>query len=113
MHHRSSYHGINPLHVRLQLAAFAALLVPALSFGQIVNASLTGSVTDPTGASIPDASLLATDTATGTVTKTTSDATGAYNFPSLHPSTYSLTVEKTGFKTTVLSGITLQVDQKA
>jgi hypothetical protein len=89
------------------------LLVPALSFGQIVNASLTGTVTDPTGAAVPEASVSATDTATGIVSKAMSDPTGAYNFPSLHPSTYSLTVEKTGFKSTVLSGITLQVDQKA
>ncbi len=113
MQYRSICKGINTLCIRLRWAVLAALLVPSLSFGQIVNASLTGTVTDPTGAAIPDAGVSATDTATAIVTKTTSDATGAYNFPSLHPSTYTLTVEKTGFKSTVLSGITLQVDQKA
>jgi hypothetical protein len=101
------------LAMRMQLTALAVLLVSALTFGQKVNASLTGTVTDPTGATIPDASLSATDTATSIVTKTTSDTTGAYNFPSLHPGTYTLTAEKAGFKSTVLTGITLLVDQKA
>jgi hypothetical protein len=41
------------------------------------------------------------------------DPTGNYNLPSLHPATYTLTVEKTGFKTSVQTGITLLVDQKA
>src|SRR5215471_6205243 len=113
MRYRTSNNCIEFLWNHIQLAALAALLVPSLGFGQIVNASLTGTVTDPTGAAVPEASVSTTDTATGIVSKAVSDPTGAYNFPSLHPSTYSLTVEKTGFKSTVLSGITLQVDQKA
>ncbi len=89
------------------------LLYVAPCYGQIVNATLSGTVTDPTGAAIPDASVTATDVATQISTKTTTDAAGNYILPSLHPSTYSITAEKTGFKSTTLSGITLLVDQKA
>jgi hypothetical protein len=89
------------------------LFVAPSSFAQIVNASLTGTVTDPTGAAAPDATVTATGTATGQATKTTTDPTGNYNLPSLAPGAYTVTVEKTGFKSTVLTGITLLVDQKA
>ena len=79
----------------------------------MVNATLTGKVTDPSGASIPGATVTATDTATGQSSKNVTDPTGTYNFVSLVPATYSLTVEKEGFKTSVQTGIALQVDQKA
>src|SRR6184192_2540985 len=95
------------------LVALTFLLIAPSSFGQIVNASLTGTVTDPTGAAAPEATVTATETATGQATKTASDVTGNYNLPSLAPGTYTITVEKTGFKSTVLTGITLQVNQKA
>ena len=83
------------------------------SFGQTVNASLSGAVVDPTGALIPDASVVATEVNTGIGTTTVTDANGNYILPSLSPGHYSIRVEKTGFKATVLSGIQLLVDQKA
>ncbi len=95
------------------LLAMSFLLALSPCYGQIVNATLFGTVTDPTGAAIPDASVTATDVATRISTKTTADAAGNYILPSLHPSTYNITVEKTGFKSTTLSGITLLVDQQA
>jgi len=104
--------GIGPFWACLLLSAFTVLF-PSLGLGQMVNASLTGRVTDPTGAAIPDASVTATDVATGKATKTMSGPTGDYTIPSLMPATYSVTVEKEGFKTYVESGITLLVDQHA
>src|SRR5438094_4287675 len=101
------------LWIGATLVALMFLLIVPSSFAQIVNASLTGTVTDPTGAAAPDATVTATETATGQATKTTTDPTGNYNLPSLAPGTYTVTVEKTGFKSTVLTGITLLVDQKA
>src|SRR5438105_14072303 len=93
--------------------ALTFLFVAPSGFAQIVNASLTGTVTDPTGAVAPDATVTAMETATGRVTKTATDPTGNYNLPSLAPGTYTITVEKTGFRSTVLTRITLLVDQKA
>src|SRR5215831_268533 len=89
------------------------LLSPLLSRAQIVNASLYGSVTDPSGAAIPGATITATNVATGVGIKTVTDAAGSYLFASLPPATYSITVEKAGFKTTRISDVTILVDQKA
>jgi hypothetical protein len=91
--------------------AFLFCLVPC--YGQIVTASLGGIVTDPAGSVVPGAAVTATNTQTGIVTKATSDSAGFYLFPSLSPANYTITVEKPGFSATVISGITLQVNQQA
>lgn len=92
------------------------LLVLACSFpavGQQVNARLAGTIKDPGGAVVPEAALSATNVSTGVTTRTTSDAAGEYVFPTLAPGTYTLSAEKAGFAAAVLSGIALNVDQKA
>jgi hypothetical protein len=83
------------------------------SQAQEVTARLAGTVTDPAHAVVPEAAVSATNVSTGVVTRVTSDAAGNYVFPQLAPGTYSLSIEKSGFATTVMSGITLNVDQKA
>src|SRR5215472_14764826 len=88
-------------------------LAAPLSYSQTLNASLTGTATDTTGAVVPQVTVTAVNTATNVATKTTSDASGNYILPSLPPGNYNITFEKTGFNATVLNGITLQVDQQA
>ena len=61
---------------------------------QEVTARLQGTVTDQTGAVIPEATLAAYNTSTGVVTRVTSDAAGQYIFPSLVAGNYQVTVEK-------------------
>jgi len=85
--------------------------VPAVS--QEVTARLQGTVTDPSSAVIPEASLTAANISTGVLTRVSSDASGQYIFPSLVAGTYQLTVRKPGFTTKVTSGITLDVAQQA
>src|SRR2546427_3178451 len=113
MERLKSGEGAFPL--RLSFLAVALMLVFSLppSYGQIVTATLSGTITDPTGAAIPEASVTATKVATGAATKATTDGAGNYSLPSLPPGIYKLTVEKTGFKATVLSGIQLLVNQQA
>jgi len=82
-------------------------------YGQVVNATLYGSVSDPTGAAIPGATVAATNVKTGIRTERPSDGTGNYLLPSLPPGTYDLEVKKEGFKSKVISGISLLVDQQA
>jgi hypothetical protein len=99
--------------------AWAAVVGVCLSlaarpgYGQTLNASLTGTVTDTSGAVVPQVAVTAANTATGVATKTTSDAAGNYTLPSLPAGTYNLTFEKEGFNATVINGVTLQVDQQA
>ena len=63
-----------------------------------VTGSISGALTDPTGAFIPGATLTVTNTAQGILTKTTSGAEGAYAFPSLPVGKYELVAEATGFR---------------
>ena len=81
--------------------------------GQTFTATLLGTVTDQTGSVVPGATVTATHIATGISTRTASDVTGNYVLPALQPGIYSITVEKSGFKTTVISGIQLLVNQHA
>lgn len=101
-------------------ALFCAVLVLAASwchlprtYGQMVNATLYGSVTDQSGAAIPDAHVTATNEGTGVASRGVTDAAGNYSFPSLAPGTYTVAAEKEGFQTKVISGITLLVTQQA
>jgi hypothetical protein len=76
------------------------LLALATSLGAYAqeNAELTGSVTDPTGAVIPNAKVTITNPATGETRSTTSNGAGLYDFSGLNHGTYTLKVEASGFK---------------
>jgi hypothetical protein len=90
------------------------LLAPVLPCaGQQVNATLTGTVRDTSGAVVPQAAVTVKNVSTGVASTTVSDGSGNYIFPSLAPAAYTLSVERSGFSTTVISGITLSVYQKA
>ena len=104
---------IHTLLVPALLLVIGPLALTQPAQGQVINASLYGTVSDASGAAVPGATITATNVATAVATNTVSDATGDYLFPSLPPAAYDITVEKGGFKTTVISGITLLVDQKA
>ncbi|WP_233581183.1 carboxypeptidase-like regulatory domain-containing protein [Acidipila sp. EB88] len=80
---------------------------------QTTNASLSGTVTDASGASIGGAqiSVVSNETAQ-TLTATTSDE-GTYTITSLPPGTYTVTVTKQGFTTSVQNGLQLTVGQAA
>src|SRR5690349_14969623 len=86
-------------------------ILAATSFAQsqIGGASLNGTVTDPSGASVPNAKVTAANTATGlTRTTQTSDA-GFYTFTGLPVGAYDVTVDAQGFKTAKRTGLPLQV----
>lgn len=69
--------------------------------------SVSGSVHDPTGAAVPGARVVATDTNTGTKTTTQTNNDGVFVFSSLQVGTYTVTVSKAGFKTYSTTGIAL------
>ncbi len=80
--------------VLLFLIAFAAQR-PAYSQ---VSATLSGTVTDPTGAAVPNAAVTLRNQATSDVRSATSNGSGVFNFPALNPGTYTLHLEAPGFK---------------
>lgn len=85
-------------------------LAPARLRAQAVaNAQVHGTVTDQTGAVVPNAQIEATQMATGTVRRTTSNADGVYVLPNLPVGPYTVTVRASGFQRYVQSGIILQV----
>ena len=93
---------------QLCLPIIAALVFAPLAFGQAGDrGTITGLVMDSSGAAVPDATVTATNDATGVKTTVASDAAGNYATPPLILGTYTLQVEKAGFKTFVRPGIIL------
>jgi hypothetical protein len=80
---------------------------------QIYSGSLTGVVTDPSGAVIPGAKVKLTDVDKGFSYDSETDNTGRYVLRSLPPSKYRLSVALPGFNTHVQDGIVLSVNQTA
>lgn len=77
------------------------------------SASLSGTVADSTGASVPLARVILAGTDTGVRRETVSGENGLYQFQLLQPGQYSLTVQKDGFKQISREGIRLEVNQAA
>ena len=94
------------------LVALTTCFVQPLS-AQEVTAGFTGTVTDPSGAPIPEATITAQDTLRGVPYTTKTNNVGVFDLPRLPVSTFDLTVEAKGFATSVRRGITLEMNQKA
>ncbi len=75
--------------------------------------SIGGTVTDPSGAAVPNAKIELTQTTTGLKRTVASDGQGNYLIPALQPSSYDLQAEANGFETFRLQGIILLADQNA
>ncbi len=85
----------------------------SVTFAQDTNASLSGTVADPSGAAVPGAKLTLTNEATGFQSEFVSDGTGGYSFRNLTPGKYDLNASAPGFKTQDQKGIELAVNQAA
>lgn len=88
----------------------ALLFVPVISRAQGLG-SIAGRITDPEGASVPNAKVTAVQVGTGFSRAAMSDPEGLFVIASLQPATYDLTVEAAGFGTSKESGIILLADQ--
>ena len=78
-----------------------------------VTGSISGAVTDPSGAAIPRANLTVTETATGQVRSVATDDRGTYRVLALPVGRYEVKAEREGFKTSLRTGISLVVAQDA
>ncbi|MBI4887829.1 MAG: TonB-dependent receptor [Acidobacteria bacterium] len=96
--------------VRRFLTVGVLLSLPALAFAQ--EATLTGTVTDTTGAVLPGVTVTATNDATGNTFTAVTDERGIYRMP-VRVGTYQLTTELQGFATATRTGVPLLVGQTA
>lgn len=98
-----------------QASRFLALAALCLSgaWAQTSTGTIVGTVLDPAGASIPNASIVVTNAATNETSRASSSAEGNYLAPLLKPGTYRVEVTAPGFKKFQQEGIVLQVQQQA
>ena len=85
-----------------------ALLGPRTVSGQ-ASAGMTGTITDSSGAVVPNANITVTNQGTSVSDKTVSGSAGTYSFRGLPPGKYKVTVEAAGFKTNVQDNVTVEV----
>lgn len=89
--------------------AILLLLSASLAaFGQLNRGTITGTVTDSSGAAVPNAQITIRNIGTNTASKTESTATGQYNLPNLPVGAYEVVVEANGFSKFLRSNIELR-----
>jgi hypothetical protein len=95
------------------VSAFAALLLTVTfsiqAHAQVTGGTLNGTISDASGAVIPDAQISIKNVATGLTRNMTTDTAGFYTAPNLLPGNYEITVSERGFETQVRTGINLDV----
>jgi hypothetical protein len=84
-------------------------LLTAVSAQTATTGQITGTITDPSGAAVPDASVTVTNTGTGETRNATTNEDGNYTIPNLGVGTYRLTVTKSGFKGTAVGDVIVNV----
>jgi hypothetical protein len=97
------------LAVAVAMATGAAF--PAAARAQEFRGTISGAVTDPTGAVVPGATVEVREVNTGTISRTKSDSAGQYVVPFLLPGDYALKITAPGFQTVARGGITLQAQE--
>lgn len=95
-----------------RFAAALFLLLPVILTAQSNVATITGIVTDQTGAAIPNCAVVITNTDTGGSTRTVTNAAGVYLAPSLLPGPYKVEFQATGFNKRDVQNIALLTGQQ-
>lgn len=93
-------------------AAFLLFVTVPVGRAQ-TTASIRGTVMDPSGAVVPDAKVTLTEQSMAVERSATTGPSGDYIFPQVLPGTYSLSVESSGFRKYLQSGIALVINQAA
>src|SRR6266480_2436075 len=97
---------------RLTIAtcALSVLLLGSGLLWASINGSISGVVTDSSGALVNGANVTATNTETGVQTSVKTDSKGFYNFPALQIGTYTVEAQQTGFKTVRQPGLVIDAN---
>ena len=104
-----SYRNVKAVSIVFSLILFAA----AISQAQTPTASISGIVSDPSGAVVPAVKVTVTDTARGAPFETQTNQSGVYFVKDPIPSTYKITAELAGFRTYVVDSFPLNATQQA
>src|SRR6201995_5126387 len=100
-------------HVRLHHLAVLLLSVVALSFTvKAQDATVVGTITDPSGAAVPNVKVSATNSETGLVSTAVTSDSGTYVLPELRIGHYDVKAEASGFKVAEQKGLVLQVGDR-
>ena len=91
----------------LSMVLYLGLGFSTVSFSQTSTGSITGIVSDPSGAVVPGTAVTAMNKATSNEFKASSKASGVFNLGSLPSGTYTLSVTKVGFRTYTITEIIL------
>src|SRR5215470_2681346 len=97
--------------IRIGMLMFLALALPRVASAQILYGSLTGNVTDATGAAVTGAQVEALNTGTGNSTSVVTDERGAYLFNNLQAGIYKVTITSANFK--ALAQDSVRIDANA
>jgi Carboxypeptidase regulatory-like domain/TonB dependent receptor-like, beta-barrel len=97
----------------LAIGSLFLLLASSSAYAQGVGASgaITGTIYDPTSASLPKVNVTAVDTARGIRYTTATDTSGLYRFTGLPPATYDVTAQLSGFQTETQKGVVVSVGE--
>ena len=104
-----SFHSMHTLGSRMVIFAMLAILFSVPIQAQVAGGTLSGTVTDQSGAGIPHATVDIKNMATGVERTVTTDADGFYITVNLLPGSYNIKISVTGFATATSSGITMSV----
>jgi len=102
-------------HSLAMIVLMAGLMAGKNIWAQLATttATISGTVTDPAGAVVPQATVIISSTENGISQTTTTNSAGHYTFGQLPPATYTLTVRQSGFKEYDQHGIALNASQSA
>src|SRR5216683_1320350 len=95
------------------VAAILCILLGSPARAQRLDGSLRVTVTDKSQASVEDAKVSVTNNATGVISQTTASSSGTYVFPNLLVGTYTVSVEKDGFKKAINKSVVVESNQVA
>ncbi|MFY9532042.1 MAG: carboxypeptidase-like regulatory domain-containing protein [Candidatus Acidiferrales bacterium] len=95
------------------LAVMFVVTLTAVSLSAQTTSTVTGTVLDKTGATVPKAKVELLDTAAGIANSTTTGDDGRYTFPAVRPGTYKITVTGAGFRQSAVSGVVVEVGKSA
>src|ERR1700742_3780259 len=102
-----------PWRFEFLLAIAAVCAIPAALMGQIDTGSIVGTVQDPSGSSLVNATITATNQATGVIATTRPNDAAQYQFSDLRPGDYTLKVTAPGFSGQEVKDVHINVQTRA